>query len=206
MNAAAPRDVYLALMDTIRRRLDLALSLESAGGDAFARTETAAFHGRKVVEGIAFACLVATEHGLKHVPRDAMGKWNAEEILRSLQKKNLHTFPSPSVIRDASPEEKAASNVKATIKGIPERRLSHEQLIQIYQRMHRWLHEVNPYVSTGRDVFHSAHAAQLWADLKALQNFIERHFISIKGEGFFCALRDQTDGQTKVLSLSKVAD
>lgn len=204
--ATAPREVYLSLMESIRQRLDLAERFRSVEGDAFARTETAAFHGRKVIEGIAFACLVATEHGLSHVPRDAKGKWNAEEILRGLHKKNLQTFPSPSVIREATLEEKAVSNVKVTIEGIPERRLSHDRLIEMYQRMHRWLHEMNPYVTTGRDAFYAAHGEQLWRDLDALQRFIERHFISIQGEGFFCVLRDKDNGQTKVMSLSKVAE
>ncbi len=93
MTVSAP-ERYLGLMKTIRARLDMISAIEKANGDSFSRAETAAFHGRKVVEGIAFSCLVATQHGLKHIPRDAKGKWNAEEILRGLLKKNLQVFPS----------------------------------------------------------------------------------------------------------------
>jgi len=164
-----------------------------------------AFHGRKVVEGIAFACVVATHHGLKHVPRDARGKWNAEEILRGLQKKNLNVFPSPSLIRFPSSDEKLSAKVDSTIEGIPERRLNHDQLIAIYQRLHRWLHEVNPYVTAGRAEFYAAHGKQLWEDLRSLNLFIEQHFISIQGHGFFCVLRDRVDGQTKVAALTQSA-
>jgi len=204
--SAAPQDLYLALMKSIRERLDFVETLASASGDSFARAETAAFHGRKVVEGIAFACLVATHHGLKHVPRDAKGKWNAEEILRGLQKKNLQVFPSPSLIRFPLAEEQAFSNVTATIEGIPECRLTHDELIGMYQRLHRWLHEVNPYVTAGRDEFYASHGAKLWDELRALDRFIEQHFISIQGHAFFCVLRDKLDGQTKVASLSRSAD
>jgi YD repeat-containing protein len=98
------------------------------------------------VEGIAFACLVATENGIKHVPRDAKGQWNAETILKNLKKKKIDTLPSPSIIRQPTEQERTEnSGVSLVIEGIPARRLSHDDLIAIYQRIHPWLHEANPY-------------------------------------------------------------
>jgi hypothetical protein len=196
-------DLYLGLMKSMRARLDMINTLEAMEGDAFSIAETAAFHGRKVVEGIAFACLVATEHGLKHVPRDAKGKWNAEDILKSLLKKNLQVFPSPSVIRLSSSGEHASTGAKATIEELSDQRLTHDDLIATYQRLHRWLHELNPYVSADREAFYASHGQVLWDDLRSLNRFIERHFISIRGEAFFCILRDKADGDTKIVSLSK---
>jgi hypothetical protein len=40
-------------------------------------------------------------------------------------------------------------------------------------------------------------------NLARINQFIEKHFISISGEGFFCVLRDNVDGQTKIISLSR---
>jgi len=78
---------------------------------------------RETIEGIAFACLAATKNGLKHVPRDAKGQWNAETILTSLKKKNIDTLPSPSIIRAATDEESKANNgVRIVVDGVPERR------------------------------------------------------------------------------------
>jgi len=196
-------DLYLELMRAIRARLDIISQLSASDGDNFALAETAAFHGRKVVEGIAFACLVATDHGLKHVPRDAKGKWNAEEILRSLLKKNIQVLPSPSMLRPSTPAELATTATAATIEGLPDRRLTHDALIEIYQRMHRWLHELNPYVSKDREAFCLEHGPTLWDDLLRLNRFIEAHLISIRGKAFFCVLRDKTDRQTRVLSLTR---
>src|SRR5688572_3043490 len=62
---ASYEQLYLDLMSAIRDRLDVIDRLASTTGADFARAEAAAFHGRKIVEGIAFACLVATEKGLK---------------------------------------------------------------------------------------------------------------------------------------------
>jgi hypothetical protein len=36
-----------------------------------------------------------------------------------------------------------------------------------------------------------------------VDRFIDKHFISIGGEGFFCVLRDMVDGQTKVQAVSR---
>jgi hypothetical protein len=199
-----PRQLYLDLLSTIRDRLDVVGNLAAGNGGDFARAEAAAFHGRKIVEGIAFGCLVATENGLKHIPRDAQGQWNAEVILKSLNKKGLTTFPSPSIIRQATDEERRCHNVRIVVEGLAELRITCSEFIAIYQRMHRWLHELNPYSTNGRATFYSHHGQQLWDDLTMIGRFIERHFISISGQGFFCVLRDSTDGMTKVVPLSKV--
>ncbi|MBB1161226.1 hypothetical protein [Aquariibacter albus] len=198
--------MYLDLMSTIRERLDLISKISGEGGGDFGRAETAAFHGRKIIEGIAFGCIVATDVGLKYIPREAKGQWNAETILGSLHKKALNTFPNPSVLRKATPEEHAEHNVSIAVDGVPERRISTNELVAMYKRMHRWLHELNPYVMADKVIFHANNGQSLWNDLAAIERFIERHFISLSGQGFFCTLRDGADNQTKVVPLSKVAE
>jgi len=200
-----PTETYLSLMETLRTRLDLVTVLKASDADDFARAESAAFHGRKVVEGIAFACLVAIENGLQTVPGDAKGQWNAEDILKSLKKKGLDVLPSPSQLRSATTAEKQDNNVAAVVEGIPDRRLSHDDLISIYQRLHAWAHEINPYTQLKREDFCSKRSAVLWDDLRKLDLFMQRHFISIRGKGYFCTLRDAQDGRTKVLPLTKDA-
>lgn len=196
------RDSYYSLMLTIRERFDAIQALQALPA-SFPQAEAAAFHGRKIVEAIAFGCLVAIENGLKHVPRDAKGQWNAEEIFRSLKSKNLTTLPSPSRFRPATKQEQQENNVNVAIEGIPERRLSHDDLIGIYKALHAWLHEVNPYVNKDHASFHSERSGGLWVDLERLRMFVERHFISIKGEAFYCTLWDSQDNKTKVGSLTK---
>lgn len=190
-------------MFTIRCRLDAIDALRQAQMDQFTRAETAAFHGRKILEAVAFGCLVALENGIKHIPRDAKGQWNAEVIFNSLRRKRIVTLPSPSVFRAASREEAETSNVKATIVGVVERRMTHDELITSYQGMHRWLHELNPYTQDNRTTFCSKHEVVLWRDLERLKRFVEVHVISISGQGFFCTLKDSVDGQTKVVPISR---
>lgn len=78
-----PSAMYADLMQVIRRRLNTIRFIQGIAGDDFSRAESAAFQGRKTIEGIAFACLVATENGIKHVPRDAIGQWTPRRFSRA---------------------------------------------------------------------------------------------------------------------------
>lgn len=201
-----PKEFYLELMQVVRARLDIIETLSNSGVDDYGKAELAAFHGRKIIEAIAFGCLIGIKNGLKHIPKDAQGQYNAETIFKMLNKKKIEIFPSPSLIRYATQEEIKGHNVKGVIEGVPERRITREELIKKYQRMHNWLHELNPYTKDGQEIFHQKNAPQLWKDLDEISLFLQSHVMSIKGEAFFCTLKDKIDGQTKVGSLSKASD
>lgn len=96
--------------------------------------------------------------------------------------------------------------VGTTIEGQPALCLSHDQLIEIYQNTHRWLHEINPYTEPHRTDFYTKNGASFWQEMGKVDRFIDKHFISIGGEGFFCVLRDKVDGQTKVQAVSRPPD
>lgn len=200
-----PKEFYLELMQVVRNRLDVIEMLANSGVDDYGKAEMAAFHGRKIIEAIAFGCLIAIKNGLKHIPKDAQGQYNAETIFKMLNKKRIEVFPSPSLIRYATQEEIKDHNVKGVIYGVPERRITKEELIKKYQRMHNWLHELNPYTKDGQEIFHQKNALQLWKDLDEVSLFLQSHVMSIKGEAFFCILKDKIDGLTKVSSLSKIS-
>jgi hypothetical protein len=198
-------ELYCDLMAVIRQRFDAIHQVNSLDSNRFQNVEICAFHGRKIIEGIAFGCLVAVERGIKNIPNDAKGQWNANTILRRLRSKGLVAFPSPSIIRPATDAEKTSHDVTVTVEGQPALRLTVDELIDIYDRMHKWLHEINPYVEKGRGDFLKKHSGSLWRDLERLENFIERHTVSISGEMMFCVLRDKNDQTTKVMPLSKIA-
>lgn len=197
---------YLNLMSVVRGRFDFIRRTALISGSGFGKAEICAFHGRKIVEGIAFGCLVALEKGIKQVPSDAKGQWNANTIFRRIRSKGLMAFPDPSIIRGPSESEsKDHSGIKATIEGQPNLRISVDELIHLYDRLHRWLHEINPYVEKGRLEFLKKYEDPLWRDIERLEKFIDRHTISISGEMMFCVMRDKVDDKTKVIPLSKIA-
>lgn len=202
---ATPIENYTALMRMIRERFDLMDKFTQHSHITHSGAEIVAYNARKIVEGIAFGCLVAIDHGLKSVPRDAKGQYNAEAIFKSLKKKGLHVLPSPSEVRDATESERLENNVKAVIEGIPSHRLTHEQLIETYQYLHGWAHELNPYTVTDRQEHLRKNINPLIEHVVKLSKFISNHVISIQGQGFFCVLKDRTDGLTKVIAIQSVA-
>ncbi|AFY82875.1 hypothetical protein [Oscillatoria acuminata] len=197
-----PSDKYGQLMWTIRYRFDLINILRQSSVEPFIQAESAAFHGRKIVEGIAFACLVGIENSSTEIPKKTTGQWNAEKIFKQLQSKHLNAFPSPAYIRQPTPEQKSAGST-GIIQNIPERRLTPDELIKIYQGFHRWLHELNPYSHKGKSDFYEKNCTNLWRDLERLHLFIECHLIGIKGKAFLCVLWDSVSHQTQVIGLSK---
>src|SRR6202023_1035984 len=49
----------------------------------------------------------------------------------------------------ASDSNRPGVPLAATVEGIPERRITHDDLISIYRATHKWLHEINPYLDEG---------------------------------------------------------
>jgi len=96
-----------------------------------------------------------------------------------------------------------SQGVATVVEGVPERRLTRDELLDIYGRCHGWLHEFNPYVNPDPQAFVSINWSKLVTDRDRVQQFIERHFIAINGRGYFCVLWDSVDNQTKCLPLNK---
>ena len=194
---------YHDLMENIRGRFDLINAIRSASADAFSKAETAAFQGRKVIECIAFGCLVAVENAYKYVPHSEKTQWNAADIFKGLRKKDMWVLPNPSIIRLPTESEKVEHNVTSVIEGMPDRCLACDEILEIYSSMHKWLHDINPYLNSDRQKFLIKNEGRLWRDLERLNLMMERHFISIRGEAFYCILHDMNDNQTKLVKLSK---
>lgn len=191
-------------MARIRRRFDLIRQLQTLGRGNFTVSETIAFHLRKIVEGAAFGCLIACQNGLKAIPKDAQGQWNADTILARLAKRQVNVLPNPSILRAATPDEQKQHIVNAVVEGQPEKCLDSSEIREIYRKLHAWLHERNPYVGDHAS-FLADGEDNLWAAVEKLWNLLAKHFISISGEAFFCVLVDDVDGETKVIAASKAA-
>jgi len=194
---------YQTLMEVIKSRFDALDELINIGFNNFSISEVAAFHGRKVIEGIAFACLISTKNGFKTIPKEAIGQYNAEKIFKTLIRKNIEIFPSPSLLRIPTDAERKIHDVKIIIDGIPDLRITQSEMISKYQRMHNWLHELNPFTKDGHKIFNEKYREQLLKDLNQLKAFLSSHFISINGEAFYCTLSDKVDNTTKVIALSR---
>ena len=200
-------DTYIDLMAIVRERLDTINKIKLLGKESFYLSETVALHGRKIIEAIAFSCLLAVDNSLKAIPREAKGQYNAEKIFKTLRNKGINALQNPSIIRQASEEEKNQHNVNIiVIEGIPSKCLTYDDLISIYQNLHNWLHELNPYTKKGHTEFNNTNRVQLWNDISRLEGMVEHHAMTVRGIGFYCTLRDKDTRDTKMIAISKISD
>ena len=190
-------------MRAIRERFDIMDNYTNSTHISFYGAEIVAFNARKIIEGIAFACMIALENGINFIPRDTKGQWNAEVIFKRLKSKGYDILPVPHTYRDATDNEKKERNASYVIYNIEEHTLTYDDMIRIYQYMHNWAHELNPYIEKDRSKYLKEHYKKLIDNVVAIANMISSHYISIKGRGYYAVLKDQSDGLTKVISLNK---
>jgi hypothetical protein len=196
--------MYLDLMEVIRQRFEIIEKLKSITGDKYFIAETCGFHVRKILEGIGSACLVVLENGTGQIYEQTKHCYKPDQVFRLLKGKGKDIFPSPSIIRQATPSEAALHNISAVIEGQPEKRISIKELRDTYSRINHWNHEVNPYSGHTRESFYNQHVQYLWDTVDRLKSFIYKHFIAINGNGWFCTLKDDVDGKVKLVPLKKV--
>lgn len=189
---------YSELMFLVRHRLDMLQQLSDMDGDERMKGETIALQGRKVVESIAYACLIATDNSGIQLPRKVLKEWHAPTIFKSLVKQTPYAFPSPSMVRSPNAEE-AINNpgIKAVFEGIPNRRQTYEDLLGMAAHFNLWLHETNPYTTSRLDY------KRLLNDAKLIDDFLVSHAMTIAGVGYMCVLRDKVDGQVKIIPIAK---
>jgi hypothetical protein len=197
-----PDEIYATLARKLRSRIEFIESVSDLQAPTSQIVETVSLQGRKSVETIAFMCLVIMDHSLgqRSIPRDVRSHWNAETVFERLKRKGLQLLPSPSTIRRSSDPQ-----YKLEVIGIPENRLSYDDLISIYRSFHDGLHEPNPYVQADEDEFYTKLLPVLRENISRIKDFIWRHFISIEGRGFLVTLKD-TEGKFAVVPLDKIAE
>lgn len=201
-NVMPPQVVYSQLALRLRHRIEFAEHVSGLRAPQSQIIETMCMQGRKAIETIAFMTLVATHHslGVHSLPSDAKTHWNAEKVFNNLKRRGLQILPSPS--RVSKSDDPA---YRLVISGIPEFRLSYDDLNRIYRDFHKGMHDPNPYAYPDEDAFYSALVPSISEGLNRVKNFVWSHFISIKGKGFMVRLKD-AEGALGVIPLDKVAD
>lgn len=184
-------------MRNIRARFEIIDTLQLSETSEYPALETAAFHLRKSIEGVAFGCLVATENGLKKIPRDAVGQWNADKIFSRMSRHKPLIFPCSIDVQSSVNEDEAA---KHHIVVNEADNVSIDEIRSVYRRTHFWLHEANPYIAITLDKFVKLRS-QLLLDIVAVWRWLLHHLIAADGELFLTVMKND-DGQLEVSSAS----
>ena len=176
---------YRGLMSNIRARFDIIDGLQLNAASEYAVLETAAFHLRKSIEGVAFGCLVATQVGLKSVPRDAQGQWNADRIFSTLKKREKPVFPFAITREEPAQDDRG---IQHYIVPNVDWNITLDEAKNIYRRTHKWVHEWNPYVPTTVTKF-GYYCQQLLDDIVNTWQWLVHHAIGVAGEVFIAVLK-----------------
>jgi hypothetical protein len=182
---------YRGLMRNVRARFEIIDGLKLSATSEYAELETAAFHLRKSIEGVAFGCLIALENGLREVPRDARGQWNADKILIRISKLDEPPFPKAIHVGDGEDADHHISRNEQDD-------LSIEAVQQIYRRTHRWLHEMNPYVPVTLKKFDELRS-NLLADIVSIWKWLLHHLVVVNSEVLMVVMKN-ANGEFGVIS------
>lgn len=193
---------YLKLASIYRRRVEFAETVLASSAPNALKAETACMQGRKIIETIAFMCLVAMQNSFGEigVPSDVKTHWNASVIFMKLKKKNLNVLPSPSKMKPSD-----NLDYKSIFEGIPEYRLTYDELKGLYEDFHKGLHEPNPFSNFDDDKMYENLVQIASNAVEKLRKFAWVHFISIKGDGFMVDLKNTHD-LTVVVPVSKLGE
>tara|TARA_R110001599_G_scaffold101293_1_gene259162 strand:+ start:733 stop:1356 length:624 start_codon:yes stop_codon:yes gene_type:complete len=186
---------YRSLMTNIRARHELVSNLNLKPSSDFVDFETAAFHLRKIIEGVAFGCLVATENGLKKIPRDARGQWNADKIFVRMKKEKSLVFPEAA--QRVDPDASAPLRVAHHIVPRKNDNLAIDEVRTMYRQLHVWNHEWNPYVEDHGKNFDKRKAEVISFGPK-LWNWLVIHMIGVGGELLIAHLKEGPEGQVLI--------
>ena len=202
MEKQPPHFVYRSLCQRLRQRIEFAEQVIGSTAPHWHIAETASLQGRKAIETISHMCLVAVEHGLGElgIPRDAKKHWNAETIFNRLKKKGINTLPSPSRMQKSTDPRWGSEFV-----GVPENRLSYDDLCEIYGSFHEHLHDINPYAVDASEDYYIEKIPVLSKSIDRIRRFAWIHFAGIKGQAFLVDLKNEY-GITAVVPMSKKSD
>lgn len=154
---------------------------------------------RKVVEGIAFCCLIATQIRVGQVPRQIKNNWNAEEIFQFLASKKLLHLPDFARLKlERETSDADAPNAwRLEISESKDEEL--ERVISIYHQCHKFLHEFNPYIGmplrlADFDEQMIVSCNHLKKDHMWIWNRFWQHSVRIRGKVFFINYGDEDPG------------
>lgn len=139
-----PQRIYCNLMQELKER-DLVVDYLLAGHHPIARPfamEQACMHLRKMLELIALSSLAAHKSAYSKAYADFAKHWNAELLLRDLERIHPSFYPVPFVEKPAIPPA-----IGYELAHITEGFLTKEEFVAVYKKCGAMLHASNPFGS-----------------------------------------------------------
>jgi hypothetical protein len=185
---------YLDQMEEIKRRMDVVDFFISGGGHAFYQlttVESVYLQFRKILELIAMASLVANHTAISKIYPDVGKFWNAELILRDIEKINANFYPK-SIVEKPSMDPRVKSDLIERQSDY----LTREEFVRLYKMCGAVMHAYNP---SGRKSNYPALFSQMPKWKQRIVNLLNNHTIRLAGDEnlYVIHMSEEPDGRVR---------
>ncbi len=180
-------------MEEIKRRTSVIDFFLVGGGHALyepTTMESIALQIRKILELIAMASLVANKHEYEKVYSNFATAWNAEYLLKDLERVNTDFYPKP-VVEKPSDDPR----VKNQLVDRNNDYLTKKEFIKIYKKCGAIMHASNPM---GRKIDYKYYKSNLSNWRQKIINLLNNHQIRLIGHSGFYLIHMKEDRDDEV--------
>lgn len=155
-----------------------------------AKIESIGLQFRKVLELIAFGSLVSNKEVYMQTYDNFSKAWNAELILKDLERVNPDFYPVPIL-----EHRQAQGEVAAHIEPVKENFLTRKQFVMVYKKCHAVVHASNPNGSKFDPALFESRFPK-WREL--IVNLLRSHTIRLVGSEAFYLIHMQERSDARV--------
>ena len=184
---------YCNLMDEIKRRTAVITAFGSGGAAALYKAttiESVSLQFRKILELIALGSLVANKNEFSKVYADFAKCWNAQYLLKDIERVNPNFYPRPIVESPTS-----QPGVKMEWQDKKDGFLTKTEFLKLYEKCGAIMHAGNPY---GSQIDYGYYERNVQGWLDKIIGLLNSHTIRLVNDPNLYLLHMKEDGDDKV--------
>lgn len=185
--------MYCNVMEEIKRRTSVIDFFLTGNGHALyepTTLESITLQIRKILELVAMASLIANKKEYEKVYSNFSTAWNAEYLLKDMERVNPGFYPKP-MVEQSSDDPK----VKGHLVGRGNDYLTKKEFIKIYKKCGAIMHASNPM---GRKISYEYYKKSIPEWKKKMMNLLNNHQIRLLGHKGFYLIHMKEERDEKV--------
>ena len=197
---------YAGQMEEVKRRMEVINFVEGGGGHVLympTTVELVYLQFRKILELISMASLVANKEAMEKVYRSRRklaSYWNAEKLLKNIDKINSDFYPHP-IIENPSSNPKIKSEWKSREGDF----LSRNEFVRLYNLCGSLLHANNPF---GKEIDYTALKLEIPIWRIKIKNLLNSHTIRLVNDEnlYLVHMKEERDDKVHTYTFKRTSD
>ena len=188
---------YIAVMEEIKRRVELVATLQARKIDVMyraTRVEFMVLQVRMITELVALASLSANRVLFEQNKKKFEKHWHPDKILKDVESLNPNFYPKP-IAQVPSNDDRTAIILVETETGFMKR----NELIEVHGRCGNLLHARNPF---GKDADYDYYEKMVPKWMKRIGKLLSSHRIKLlnKNHFYWVLMKDGKDNRVRMIS------